>query len=39
MASDNVNIEDSEDLMTALKNKVDKVTCVWQPAIIEYIAA
>ena len=26
MASDNVNIENSEDLMTALKNKVDKVT-------------
>jgi pyruvate dehydrogenase E1 component alpha subunit len=26
MASDNVNIEDSEDLMTTLKNKVDKVT-------------
>jgi pyruvate dehydrogenase E1 component alpha subunit len=26
MASDNVKIENSEDLMTALKNKVDKVT-------------
>ena len=26
MASDNVNIENSEDLMTTLKNKVDKVT-------------
>ena len=25
MASDNVTIEDSEDLMTELKNKVDKV--------------